>query len=271
MKITDFGLSRVVGPTSFMNTMCGTPQYLAPEVASAKSLPNGYGIAVDMWSLGVILYVLLSGRMPFVHPQEMPPERPPILKQIQEGLYDFSEEQWSGRSNSVRNLIDSLLTVQPERRATAKEVMEHSWMKSLLEPTEDEVAKVKESREALTHELSKKREREARSLSPPFARPTAGSPRITSSPSGEKENQAKKPRIDAPPNASPMKTSMGSPRAVSPRGTSPVFGSVPNPASKAKAKPMCRYGDACYRTNPAHYEEFSHPPGHLGPRAAAGL
>jgi len=52
------GLSRVVGEGSFMKTLCGTPQYLAPEVLESKYSGNGYSKAVDLWSLGVILYVM---------------------------------------------------------------------------------------------------------------------------------------------------------------------------------------------------------------------
>ncbi len=60
IKISDFGLSRIVGEGSFMKTFCGTPQYLAPEVLveSKAGTPGGYDKAVDLWSLGVILYIL---------------------------------------------------------------------------------------------------------------------------------------------------------------------------------------------------------------------
>ncbi len=57
IKISDFGLSRIVGEGSFMQTMCGTPQYLAPEVIM-KTESSGYGKLVDLWSLGAILFIM---------------------------------------------------------------------------------------------------------------------------------------------------------------------------------------------------------------------
>jgi serine/threonine protein kinase len=57
IKISDFGLSRIIGEGSFMKTVCGTPQYLAPEVLT-KAQSQGYSKAVDIWSLGVILYTM---------------------------------------------------------------------------------------------------------------------------------------------------------------------------------------------------------------------
>ena len=147
MKITDFGLSRMVGPTSFMNTMCGTPQYLAPEVIGAKS-HNGYGKEVDMWSLGVILYVLIAARMPFQEEEG----RPPIITQILQGIYVMGEA-WEPKSKSLQNLVHRLLTVQPELRATASEVMEHSWMVGEQVPSEGELQKVEDARAALKEKL----------------------------------------------------------------------------------------------------------------------
>lgn len=58
IKVTDFGLSRFVGETSLMKTLCGTPTYLAPEIVTSAGLAGtGYGKAVDCWSLGVILFI----------------------------------------------------------------------------------------------------------------------------------------------------------------------------------------------------------------------
>ena len=64
VKLSDFGLSRVFDDSSFMKTMCGTPAYVAPEVLMSAGT-GGYTDAVDMWSLGVIMYVMLSGFHPF--------------------------------------------------------------------------------------------------------------------------------------------------------------------------------------------------------------
>ena len=89
----------------------------------SSSVPRHYPIPqVDMWSLGVILFVLNSARMPFCNPSQTGPQRPPITRQIQEGLYEFTLPEWSARSAAVCNLIDRLLTVQPDLRATAAEV-----------------------------------------------------------------------------------------------------------------------------------------------------
>lgn len=66
-QITDFGLSKLVDENTMLKTYCGTPLYLAPEVVEAKCESSHYTSAVDVWSLGVILFILLSGYHPFTH------------------------------------------------------------------------------------------------------------------------------------------------------------------------------------------------------------
>ncbi|CAG8569050.1 7364_t:CDS:2, partial [Cetraspora pellucida] len=107
VKITDFGLSKLLGPEySLMKTMCGTPLYIAPEVLSPR---RSYGKAVDMWSLGVILYVCLCGY-------------PPFAKDF--GPPSFEEQI----SNEAKSLIRGLLTVNVRDRLTASQALEHPFM-----------------------------------------------------------------------------------------------------------------------------------------------
>jgi len=129
IKLTDFGLSRIVGEGSFMKTVCGTPQYLAPEVlqlapvvAQRKGPPSqaGYGKAVDLWSLGVILYVMLAAAQPF--------DENTMVESILAGRFQFPEDRWTGKSAAVKDLIRGLLTVDPEQRYTAEQVRNHEWM-----------------------------------------------------------------------------------------------------------------------------------------------
>jgi len=173
VKITDFGLSRLVGPQSFMQTLCGTPQYLAPEVITAQHSKEGYGMAIDMWSLGVILFILVSGTMPFAGPTESCPTRPPVQTQVVNGWYTFPEEDWSMISEGVKNLIRWLLTKEPERRATPAHVLEHSWMKGKKSPTKDELARVSDP---ATQPKQGKRKKEPTELEPNKCSKTSHAP-----------------------------------------------------------------------------------------------
>eukprot|EP01114_Cavostelium_apophysatum_P015421 TRINITY_DN4193_c0_g1_i3.p1 TRINITY_DN4193_c0_g1~~TRINITY_DN4193_c0_g1_i3.p1 ORF type:complete len:442 (+),score=128.56 TRINITY_DN4193_c0_g1_i3:262-1587(+) len=96
IKITDFGLARIVPEREMMTTLCGTPQYVAPEIIKQSTwtpeqckAKGGYGKEVDLWSLGGILYVLLSGFPPFDEEREVS-----LYDQIERGMYEFPLELW---------------------------------------------------------------------------------------------------------------------------------------------------------------------------------
>jgi calcium/calmodulin-dependent protein kinase I len=120
IKITDFGLAKIKGSSdTLMSTACGTPGYVAPEVL--KNEP--YDRAVDMWSLGVILYILLCGFPPFYHENTSQ-----LYKQIKKGEYDFPDPYWTDISAEAKNLVSLLLTVNPKKRITAEGVLAHPWI-----------------------------------------------------------------------------------------------------------------------------------------------
>ncbi len=121
LKITDFGLAKFRGSSKIdkMTTACGTPGYVAPEVL--KNEP--YGKAVDLWSLGVILYILLCGFPPFFHERSAE-----LYKQIKRGEYDFPSPYWDDISNSAKDLVKHLLCVDPTTRYTADQVLSHPWV-----------------------------------------------------------------------------------------------------------------------------------------------
>jgi len=128
IKITDFGLARFTGQKALMTSLCGTPEYLAPEViecgiAQKQGNTNiGYGKAVDMWSLGVILYIMLTGEPPFDNK-----EKEHLLRQI-EGAYFCFEERHSSVPELAKDLITKLLTVDPTIRFTAQQALNHPWI-----------------------------------------------------------------------------------------------------------------------------------------------
>ncbi|GMI26681.1 hypothetical protein TrCOL_g4214 [Triparma columacea] len=121
LKLADFGLAQIVTPMKHLHTACGTPGYVAPEILKGKE----YGAEVDMWSLGVILYILICGFPPFY--EEHTPE---LFKIIKRGEYDFPEPYWDDVSEAAKDLIRKLLVVDPKKRYTAAQVFEHPWMAS---------------------------------------------------------------------------------------------------------------------------------------------
>ena len=123
VKITDFGLSRVVGEGSLMRTLCGTPSYLAPEVILSAEV-KGYGPKCDCWSLGVILYIMLSGYPPFS--SEI--KEHSLTDQIIRGMYSFPAEYWGSVSREAIDLIKNFLVIDPDKRISIQDALKHSWL-----------------------------------------------------------------------------------------------------------------------------------------------
>ncbi|KAI8054681.1 kinase-like domain-containing protein [Syncephalis plumigaleata] len=123
LKISDFGLAKMVSEETFLHTLCGTPSYVAPEIFNGQS-QRAYTKAVDMWSCGVILYVCLSNIFAAT--------RGPLSlqQQIQQGLYHFNDPVWRNVSESGKDLIEWLLNTKYEERATVEEALSHPWMQA---------------------------------------------------------------------------------------------------------------------------------------------
>ncbi|XP_064209683.1 serine/threonine-protein kinase Chk2 isoform X1 [Anguilla rostrata] len=123
IKITDFNQSKILEETALMRTLCGTPTYLAPEVFT-DAVTVGYGRAVDCWSLGVLLFVCLSGYPPF-HTEEIGMS---VRDQITKGCYRFIPSIWAKVSEQAKDLVKKLLVVDPKKRLTIEEALQHPWM-----------------------------------------------------------------------------------------------------------------------------------------------
>ena len=122
IKLIDFGLAKKRNNTTGqLKTIAGTPMYMAPEILN--EVP--YDSKVDMWSLGVLLYVFMSGYMPF-----NASKRYDIYYNIQKGKYHFKHEEFDQCSDDVKNLIMKLLQVDPSLRLSANEALNHSWFKT---------------------------------------------------------------------------------------------------------------------------------------------
>ena len=121
VKIADFGLSNIMTDGNFLKTSCGSPNYAAPEVISGKLYA---GPEVDVWSCGIILYVLLVGRLPF--DDEFIPA---LFRKINSGNYHTP----SYLSSGARHLIHKMLKVNPVQRITIQEIRQDAWFNENLE------------------------------------------------------------------------------------------------------------------------------------------
>ena len=120
IKIADFGLARMVSSQDMMKTACGTPGYVAPEILNNKGYDSA---AVDMWSTGVILYILLCGFPPFYEE-----ELPALFDSILQARYDFPSPWWDNVSMEAKSLVKKLLERDPKKRLTAEEAMQDEWI-----------------------------------------------------------------------------------------------------------------------------------------------
>ena len=123
VKIMDFGLSKIVSTQEKMVDGYGTLSYVAPEVL----LRTPYNKEVDIWSMGIILYYMLCGHLPFKGSKEVI-----IAEKIVNDELEFDEEEWEVRSKRVRELIVSCLKKEPEERITIDDFLNHPWFKKNL-------------------------------------------------------------------------------------------------------------------------------------------
>jgi len=121
IKIADFGFAKRVKNDRCLSTQCGTPGYVAPEILEGIK----YGTKADMWSLGVITYILLGGYPPFIEQNQRE-----LFRKIRRGQYEFHAEYWGEVSDDAKGLISSLLTVNPDRRISAEEALRNPWINS---------------------------------------------------------------------------------------------------------------------------------------------
>lgn len=127
VKLADFGLADYSDGDGEISenqqTMIGTPGYVAPEVVKKEK----YGQPVDMWAVGVLLYIMLSGKMPFYGRDDNA-----CLRMIASGKYSMPDREWASISPVAKSLVKGLLQLNPDKRLTANGALHHPW---LADPT----------------------------------------------------------------------------------------------------------------------------------------
>ena len=118
LKICDFGLTRKIVPSKLMTLTYGMPEYVAPEITNNE----GVSFGADMWSVGIITYILLSGISPFRGNNDMET----ILK-IRKGHWEF-DDRWKNISEEAKDFIRSLLLYDVDRRMDVVAALKHPWL-----------------------------------------------------------------------------------------------------------------------------------------------
>lgn len=120
IRLLDFGLSKIAGPSESCHEPYGTLSYVAPEVL----LEQPYGKAVDLWSIGITTYLLLAGSLPF---DDEHSERE-IARQTIHDAVPYNSSVWKKISPEAKSLVDNLLQKNPSKRMDIKQVLEHPWI-----------------------------------------------------------------------------------------------------------------------------------------------
>ena len=137
VKLIDWGGARYFSKNKKMSTIKGTPYYIAPEV-----IREVYDEKCDIWSLGVIFYVLLCGYPPFNGDTDIE-----IIQNVQNGKFYFPEEEWGVISPECKDLIKKMLTYDPKKRPSALEVLQDNWFNINKSKTKANVQLAKSSLE----------------------------------------------------------------------------------------------------------------------------
>jgi serine/threonine protein kinase len=118
VKVADFGLAKVLeGGKGSMQTVCGSPAYMAPEISSGD---GDYTAAVDLWSIGVMMYLMLSGSLPFTGKD--------ALESMKAENYNFDNPIWDAVSAAAKDVIIRLLKANPDERLTVDDALAHPWI-----------------------------------------------------------------------------------------------------------------------------------------------
>eukprot|EP00927_Polykrikos_kofoidii_P051922 TRINITY_DN4569_c0_g3_i1.p1 TRINITY_DN4569_c0_g3~~TRINITY_DN4569_c0_g3_i1.p1 ORF type:complete len:327 (-),score=41.62 TRINITY_DN4569_c0_g3_i1:32-1012(-) len=125
LKLIDFGLSARLEPGTYLSATCGTPFYVAPQILAGR-----YDCKCDLWSCGVITYVLLCGYPPFFGETDVD-----VLAKVRLGNYSFNAADWKGNSDEAKDLIRSLLKMNPTDRFSADEAVK--WVEQKWAPAID--------------------------------------------------------------------------------------------------------------------------------------
>jgi p90 ribosomal S6 kinase len=137
LRICDFGFGKQLrAENGLLTTPCYTANFVAPEVLRKQ----GYDAAADVWSMGVLLYIMLSGKTPFANgPTDSPEE---ILKRINGSKFQLDSGHWASVSNDAKSLVKKMLDIEPRNRPTTAQVCLHPWMKKPLNEESQVSAKV---------------------------------------------------------------------------------------------------------------------------------
>ncbi|KAL8618364.1 hypothetical protein ACOMHN_047436 [Nucella lapillus] len=146
VKLCDFGFARIIGEKSFRRSVVGTPAYLAPEVLKRK----GYNRSLDMWSVGVVVYVSLSGTFPFNEDEE-------ISDQIQNASFMYPPNPWKEISQEALDLITNLLQINLRRRFTVDKCLLHVFLQDFQTWADMRVLETAVGSRFLTHESDDER------------------------------------------------------------------------------------------------------------------
>ncbi|XP_031357629.1 ribosomal protein S6 kinase alpha-5-like [Photinus pyralis] len=125
IKVVDFGFARLKQEKEVLHTPCFTLHYAAPEVLNGD--PQGYDENCDLWSLGVILYTMMCGRAPF-HSSSRDNSAVVVMAKIKNGDFSFSSPAWCDVSDDAKNIVQGLLTVDPQQRLRMVDLRNHPWV-----------------------------------------------------------------------------------------------------------------------------------------------